>query len=278
MGWGPSTGDPDMQRTNFYTLLCPLAAFFLLASCSRVLQNGSSQEASPSSVTVACTASSTVEEDLPKPEDLNGKFSYTYGYLLFQALANQGFEKLDARYFARGAVDAKSGNSFFSQVEMEETLRTVQQILFSQAKREYETLASDNERQADSFFAENGGKEGVETMEGGIQFKVITQGELQKPAIGIHDTVSIDYTITMLDGRFLIGTSERGHSEVFTVDALPSGFLKDGIQLLHPGAHYRFWVPYTLVEESGYLPQLEPNAAVVVDLEIREVKYAGEAG
>ena len=272
-----------MQRTLFYALMCPLAACFTFASCTRVPKKERSAAAPPLAVMSAAPVSATTSAStapsqvLPKPEDLNDKFSYTYGFLLFQALAKQGFDDLDAQYFAQGALDAKNGNPLFSQGEMEETLRTVQQQLLSRAKTEYEALAAEHQKEADAFFAENGKRDGVVTMEDGIQYQVLDSGDETKPLIGLDDTVVIDYTITMLDGTLLVGTSQRGHSDVFTVDTLSSGFLKDGIQLLHPGAHYRFWVPYPLVAASGYLPQLEPNAAIIVDLEIKEVRYAGAA-
>lgn len=261
--------------------MCPLAACFTFASCTRApkkreLSAGVSSLAvmSAAPAPVATTDSNAKNQTLPKPEDLNGKFSYTYGYLLFQALAKQGFDDLDAQYFAQGALDARDEAPLFSQEEMEETLRTVQQQLLSRAKDEYDALATEHQKEADAFFAENGKRQEVVTMEDGIQYQVLDSGDETKPLIGLDDTVAIDYTITMLDGTLLVGTSQRGHSDVFTVDTLASGFLKDGIQLLHPGAHYRFWVPYPLVAASGYLPQLEPNAAIIVDLEIKEVRYA----
>lgn len=260
-----------------------MAACFTFASCTRARPSKRSVSVPPVAVMSASTtpvspvSSSELPRKLPKPSDLNSQFSYTYGYLLFQALANQGFDNLDASYFAQGVMDARNENPLFTRAEMEETMRNVQQKLLNQARDEYEALAKKNEKLAESFFAQNGTKEGVVTMEDGIQYLIVNEGNLSMPKIGLHDTVAIDYTITKLDGTLIVSTSQRGHSEVCMVDTLASGFLKDGIQLLHPGAHYRFWVPYRLVEESGYLPQLEPNAAIAVDLEIKEVRYAEAA-
>ncbi len=74
-----------------------------------------------------------------KPSDLEGRFSYTYGYLLFKTLASQGLY-FNVDYFIRGSLDAialtegKEPALFFTNEEMDAILANYQETIWSQGK------------------------------------------------------------------------------------------------------------------------------------------------
>lgn len=250
-------------------LLIPFAAFLCLAGCEgRRTEPGS--PASPE------TTPAPNAPDPRIPSSLDERFSYTYGYLLYRTLKSQGFDNLDASFFAQGAGDAERGRSIYTQEEMQQTLKTVQEQMLDKAKSEWERISEQNKQKADAFFKANAQNDGVFVLADGVQALALDEGDQTKPLIGLEDTVTLGYEVTSLDGVFITGTDTRGHGDVFTVSKLPDGFLKDGIRLLHPGAKYRFWVAYDTAHASGLLNSLEPNEAVVVNLDIEDVVYKSE--
>lgn len=244
-----------------------------LGGCFRAKETPPAVTASVGAATAVAPPSPSVVR-LPKPQEVGQQFSYTYGYLVYQTLREQGFQDIDPQYFAQGATDAAEGTSLFSQEEMTSILKTVQNQLLERAKQEYQRIADENAKEAEAFFAENASRPEVSTLDNGVQYQVLSLGDEERPLIGMHDTVSVEYRVTKLDGTFLFGTSQRGHSDTFVVDTLPDGLLKTGICMLHPGARYRFWVPYRVADDVAVVQSLEPECAVVVELSVVSVVYA----
>ncbi len=67
-------------------------------------------------------------------------------------------------------------------------------------ERQQEMQAAQQKKGA-KFLADNAKKEGVKTLEGGVQYKVLTAGEGDSPAL--TDTVKVHYTGKLIDGQGL---------------------------------------------------------------------------
>jgi len=213
-----------------------------------------------------------VIENLGRPDTLEERFSYTYGYMLFNTLLQQqGFGDLNERYFAKGAIDAAHRSGFFSQSEMAQTLYEVQTQLLQIAQQEVEALAQANLEDADLFLALNGENEGVVTTESGLQYEVIEEGSGEQPTV--DSTITLDYTISLIGGRVVDSSSERGQVSLRLGNLGVRGFV-EGVLLMREGGTYRFYIHPSLAWGKEGNQLVEPNTLLIVDVQLRSIDEA----
>ncbi len=121
-------------------------------------------------------------------------------------------------------------------------------------------------RAADSFMAANLEKPGVKVTESGLQYEVLAAGEGPGPAA--DDMVLVHYEGRLADGSVFDSSIARGQPAAFGVADVIPGWT-EGLQLMRPGAKYRFTIPpelgYGARGAGGVIP---PNAVLQFDVEL----------
>ncbi len=206
----------------------------------------------------------------PKPVTLDDRFSYTYGYMLYSTMIQQGFDNLDSEFFAKGALDAHEGSGFFSQEEMSKVLYEVQNKMLEIAQIEQNAIASENLERAESFLALNKDQKGVKVTDSGLQYKVLIEGHGAKPTG--QQMVELDYQMVLLNGRVVDSSYERGHSSRFQLQAIGVPGFVEGVKLMSEGAKYQFWIHPKLGYGSEGTQNIDPNTLLVVQVELKVVE------
>ena len=123
--------------------------------------------------------------------------------------------------------------------------------------------------EGEQYLAENAGKEGVVTLPSGLQYKVLREGNGQKPKA--TDKVKCHYEGFLIDGTVFDSSVQRGEPAVFPLNQVIAGWT-EGLQLMQEGAKYRFFIPYQLgYGERGAGASIPPFATLVFDVELIEV-------
>lgn len=139
----------------------------------------------------------------------------------------------------------------------------------AQQQQASQMAAQQNLENGQAFLAENAGKEGVMTTLSGLQYEVLQQGEGEKPKA--TDTVKVHYTGRLLDGKIFDSSVERGEPVEFPLNQVIPGWT-EGLQLMAPGAKYRFWIPSELAYGIQAPPAIGPNQVLDFEVELIEVK------
>jgi FKBP-type peptidyl-prolyl cis-trans isomerase len=251
--------------------MCLLALF---SSCDRKVRETVVAEKTTVTESQDDTTSQSALQDrftaissLEKPTSLDDQFSYTYGYMLFLTLKNQ-FSNLDGSYFARGAVDAVGGAAFFTQDEMTAILKQVQEKMLAQANDEQKRLAEKNLEDSKAFLQTNKTADGVVTLDNGVEYKIVSPGDGGKPLISDNDIVTMNYSISLIDGSLVESTWHRGHTETVRVSTIQQSTIKEGLEMMRPGGHYLLWIPPELAYGEQGNGVIGPNQVLVVELEI----------
>ena len=129
-----------------------------------------------------------------------------------------------------------------------------------------ESPADVNLREGQEFLAANSLKEGVVTLESGMQYKVLIPGSGVSPLS--TDRVSVHYHGTLIDGRVFDSSVERGTPASFGVTQVIQGWI-EALQLMNPGSKWILYIPGDLaygVRGSGDL--IGPNATLVFEVEL----------
>ena len=217
-------------------------------------------------------AAAESQGSLAAPETLVEKVSYALGYMMSDSYKSQGVE-LDHRYFGAAMQDVMEGSeALFTPEEMNGFLMEYQDQLIAEQQAEMAASAEVNLAAAESFLAENSGREGIFTTESGLQYEVLSEGPAdgQKPTA--EDTVTVHYSGTLLDGSVFDSSYERGTPATFPLNGVIAGWT-EGLQLMSVGSSYRFYIPPALgYGEMGAGDMIGPNMLLVFDVELLSIE------
>lgn len=221
--------------------------------------------------------------DVPeqKPDALNQTDSISYGLGLDMGsrFKQMGVE-INPDMFAKGFKDSiTESEPALSEEELRSAMDAFQKerkekqkaVMAEQQKKQAEQAAK-NKEEGEKFLAENKQKEGVLTTESGLQYMVLKEGKGEKPKP--TDTVTVDYKGTFIDGTEFDSSYKRGEPASFPLNGVIKGWT-EGLQLMSPGAQYRFFIPSDLAYgKKGRGETIGPEATLVFEVELLEVTPA----
>jgi FKBP-type peptidyl-prolyl cis-trans isomerase len=136
--------------------------------------------------------------------------------------------------------------------------------------------AEKNQKEGDEFLAKNKSKKGVKVTESGLQYEVVKEGSGAKPTKA--DTVSVEYTGTKIDGTKFDSSFDHnppGPAKFPLGNVIPGW--TEGLQLMSPGASYKFFIPAKLAYGEHGPPSIGANATLIFDVKLISVEKATEA-
>lgn len=144
-------------------------------------------------------------------------------------------------------------------------LQNLQAKIQAKSKGAEET-ASANEKEGKDFLKKNAEKEGVVVTPSGLQYLVLQEGEGQSPKAS--DVVKVHYEGKLISGTVFDSSIRRGEPIEFPLNQVIAGWT-EGLQLMKPGAKYRFFIPSELAYGSrGAGGVIGPNATLIFDVEL----------
>ena len=203
-------------------------------------------------------------------EDKEHKLSYALGLNFSDQLKHQLGMTIDIDVFVQGFKDGYSGESpLLSSDEAIKILIEIEQEQRAQQMAEKNKMAAENKKSGETFLAENGKKEGVVTLDSGLQYKVVKAGDGSKPQK--TDTVVCHYRGTLLDGTEFDSSYSRGEPAQFRVDQLIPGWT-EALQLMPAGSKWELYIPSYLAYGARQAGQISPNSTLIFELELLEIK------
>jgi len=210
----------------------------------------------------------------PAFESEKDKHSYALGANVANSLRKQSIE-VDPDLLIQGFKDAFSGGEpRLTEAEVRAVLIKLQRELKRkqaalQAERN-KVLAEKNQKVGAAFLAENKAREGVITLESGLQYKVLTAGEGQRPKP--DDRVVVQYRGALVDGTEFDSSHARGKPASFAVNQVIPGW-REALQLMPVGSKWQLFVPPELgYGERGTGRKIGPNTTLVFEVELIEIK------
>jgi len=184
---------------------------------------------------------------------------------------------IDSDAFAAGMKDAIEGAELkMTKEEIMQEMQAFQQKQVAAQQAEFDNLATTNLEAGAAFLAENTTKEGVVTLESGLQYKVLTEGTGSKPKA--TDTVEVHYSGKLLDGTEFDSSYTRGATVSFPVNGVIPGWT-EALQLMPVGSKWQLFIPSDLAYGPGGTGggPIGPNATLLFDVELIAIKDASAA-
>ena len=199
------------------------------------------------------------------------KVSYCIGLEAGKNIIGQ-FKDLDLELLKKGFNDALADKTPALEIEeIKKILQALQQQVQQQQKAFIVQLAEKNKEEGESFLTENKANEGVEQLPSGLQYKVLNEGT-GSASPSMHDTVSVHYRGTLLNGTVFDSTYEKDTPQEFPVSRVIPAW-SEALKKMKVGDKWQLFVPsYLAYGETGYGPQIEPNATLVFEMELLKIK------
>ena len=199
------------------------------------------------------------------------QLSYALGLGIGHQLLQMNAEGLNIDDFAQAIKDVMTGGEL--KMKDAEAQEIVQQFFAEQEAIQQAANAEKGKAakaEGEQFLAENAKKEGVKTTASGLQYQVLRDGNGKQPKA--TDQVECHYEGTLIDGTKFDSSYDRGQTATFPLNQVIAGWT-EGLQLMHEGAKYRFFIPYQLAYgERGAGASIPPYAALIFDVELVAVK------
>lgn len=186
--------------------------------------------------------------------------SHSLGIVLAKSVQQQGLPVTDLDAFSAGFKYAMT-----TDVSAEEVQKAQMSIQAHMEKAQAsKSMAAKTE--GTEFLAKNGARPEVTTTASGLQYEVLKEGEGPHPSA--TDKVTVHYTGKNLDGSVFDSSVERGQPATFPLNGVIAGWT-EGVQLMKPGAKYRFYIPSQLAYgERGAGADIAPGATLMFDVEL----------
>lgn len=204
-----------------------------------------------------------------KPETKLEKVSYAIGMNIATNMMGQKLE-VDADQLAAGlTATLKAQDTALTKKEMADVLTAFQQEMQMKQMAEAAAEAAKNEKLSKEFLENNSKKEGVVTLDSGLQYKVITEGTGETPKA--DSKVEVHYKGTLIDGKVFDSSYDRGQPASFPVNKVIKGWT-EALQLMKVGSKWQLVIPADLAYgEQGAPPTIPPNSVLVFDVELLKI-------
>jgi len=213
---------------------------------------------------VAAIATPAMAQDL---ESEQGKLGYAIGY---EFGSETGQWDVDIESVVAAIRDAAAGRDpQIPAEEMQQILTAFNERVREQRMEQFQRLAEENKAKADEFFEQNKDKKGIVTLPSGVQYRVIEEGDGERPTLS--DTVTVHYRGSKIDGREFDSSFARGVPVSFPVDSVMEGW-QEVLPLMREGAYWQVFLPPELAfGVRGDPPLVGPNEALQFDLKLVQI-------
>ncbi len=191
------------------------------------------------------------------------KFSYALGLGIGQNLLGMGATNLSVEDFAQAIKDILEGK------EPAISHKEAQVIVQTEFAKIQEKIATETHEAEKAFFADNAKKEGVITLDSGLQYEVLKEGNDKKPSAS--DQVKCHYEGKLINDQVFDSSYKRGEPATFGVNQVIPGWV-EALQLMGEGAKWRLYIPSELgYGANGAGNVIPPYSTLIFDVELIEI-------
>ena len=194
---------------------------------------------------------------------LTDSASYAFGLSMASGLKTNGLKALNYDLLTKGLKDAFQGQT---PLLTEQASQKVIGNLFKEITMEKYAAQIAKEK---NFLEGNLKVTEVKSTASGLQYIVVAPGDGPKPKL--TDQVTVNYKGTLLSGKQFDSSYDRKEPLTIGVDRVIPGWT-EGLQLMSPGAKYKFFIPYNLAYgERPMGKEIPPYSMLIFEVELLKV-------
>ncbi len=204
-----------------------------------------------------------------KLETVQEKVGYSLGLDIGRNLNRQKIE-IDADMFIAGFKTGLSGSeSLLNDTQIQEIMMEFQQQLMLKRQTEHTKKLEENTKKSEVFLQANAKKEGIVTLPSGIQYRVIKNGDGDKPSAS--DEIIAHYKGTLIDGSVFDSSYDRNEPLKISVSGVIPGWTEI-LQLMPVGSKWEVVIPAEhAYGAAGAPPVIGPNETLIFEIELLKI-------
>ncbi|MDH0619593.1 FKBP-type peptidyl-prolyl cis-trans isomerase [Pseudomonas fulva] len=193
------------------------------------------------------------------------RVSYGIGRQLGGQLRDNPPPGVSLEAIVAGLTDAFDGaDSRVSEADLSASFQVIREVMQAQAAAKAEAAAAAGKQ----FLADNAKRDGIVTLDSGLQYEALNTGEGAKPSR--EDQVRVHYHGTLIDGTVFDSSYDRGQPAEFPVGGVIAGWT-EALQLMSAGSKWRLYVPSELAYGAQGVGSIPPHSVLVFDVELLDV-------
>lgn len=224
-------------------------------------------------LSMTLAASTVLAAEAPELKSQKDKVSYAIGMNIASGLKADKID-VDPDILNKAIKDVLTGGkTLLTEQEIGTILTAFQKEMQEKQQEGMKAQGDKNKKDGDAFLAENKKKEGVKTLPSGLQYKVVGEGKGNTPKA--TDTVTVQYSGTLIDGTEFDSSYKRGQPATFPVNGVIKGWT-EALQLMKEGAKWKLFIPSSLAYGEAGTPggPIGPNATLIFDVELVSIAAA----
>lgn len=191
------------------------------------------------------------------------RVSYCFGLSIASNLISSGVQTINAEAFNDAISTVFAGK--MPEITPDEA-NNILQDYFEKLQAEKGGAAK---AAGEKFLAKNKTEEGVITLESGLQYKILKNGNGPKPKES--DTVKCHYEGRLIDGTVFDSSVKRNEPAEFPVGGVIPGWV-EALQLMNTGSKWQLYIPSALAYGAhGAGQAIGPNETLIFDVELLEI-------
>lgn len=175
-------------------------------------------------------------------------------------------KKIDPKTVAAGIFAGLYGKDAMSS---QDAMKEFQSRLEKQKESNQERLYGKNKADGAAFLAENKEKEGVVELPSGLQYKVITMGNGEKPKP--TSTVKVNYVGRLIDGTEFDSSYKRKEPTSFKCNQVIKGWT-EALCLMPVGSVWELYIPYNLAYGERAAGKIPPYSTLIFTVELIDIE------
>ena len=212
---------------------------------------------------IGCESSDN--QQAPKLETAIDSVSYSIGVDIGKNMKTQELDINDKAMFAGWSAAFNGDTLQLTEEDMLATLNNFRKVMQEKVQQRAKAHAEENLTKGNTFLAENAKKEGVVTLESGLQYKVIEEGSGEIPTE--KSKVTVHYRGKLLNGEEFDSSYKRGQPYTTPVTNVIKGWT-EALQLMPVGSKWELYVPSNLAYGNSPRGPGGPNSALVFEVEL----------
>lgn len=205
--------------------------------------------------------------------------AYYAGIQIGQQVGNQMFKGLNQQVFGNDSTQAISLDNFLAGfiagidgkglMSVEDAQNIAQAKMKAIQAEQMEKQFGPNKKAGEEFLAKKAKEEGVKSLEGGVLYKVITEGKGEMPKS--TDKVKVNYKGTLVDGTEFDSSYSRNEPASFRADQVIKGWTT-ALTNMPVGSKWEVYIPQDLGYGSREAGTIPPFSTLVFEIELLEIE------
>ena len=183
-----------------------------------------------------------------------------------QLFAGDSTMSLSRNNFYAGFFDGIANKNIMSMEDANTYVRTKAEAI---QKAAVESKYAEYKKENEDFLVANKSKEGIQTTESGLQYRIIKAGKGALPTK--ESKVTVHYKGTLIDGTQFDSSYDRNEPTTFGVNQVIAGWT-EALTLMPAGSKWELYIPQELAYGSRDMGTIKPFSTLIFEVELLKIE------